>query len=360
MTRGDAAGGYHRRVAAKRSASPSIDAAHRIVILRGPDRFIALEWTRRLREALEAAHGGVGVFTYDGRNANPAEVLDECRSFGLLDAHKMVIVENADQFLAAGKDDDAPTGRGAATTRSILEEYAKEPVPSATLVLRSETWRPGRLDKAVAKVGTIIKCEPPNAAAAERAVQRRAQDPHGVAIAPRAASMLVELIGPDLGRLDVEIAKLAAFVGSGGTIDEEAVRTLVGLSREEKAWIIQEAILARDPAHALRVLRELLEVSLQPEQPILWAIHDLLIKIHAAGHRLRAGASPGDVARELRLWGAARDGVLGAAKRLDPREAAALLSDSIAADRGGKSGLGQGRRTLEVLTVRIADRLKRT
>ena len=93
-------------------------------------------------------------------------------------------------------------------------------------------------------------------------------------------------MGVELDRLDAEIGKLASFAGAGHPITTQIVADLVGLSRERQAWAIQSAIASGDAARAASTLRELLEISRQPEQLVSWAITDLLRKLHAASRLL--------------------------------------------------------------------------
>ena len=83
--------------AATRSAGgkAELDATMRIVVLHGRELFLLWEWSRMLAERLREAHGDVGVVRFDGASAPVAEVLDELRSFGLLEPHKLVIVDDA-------------------------------------------------------------------------------------------------------------------------------------------------------------------------------------------------------------------------------------------------------------------------
>jgi DNA polymerase-3 subunit delta len=334
---------------------PRIDATLRIVILRGPDQYLRIAFTRRLVEVLREAYGEVEQFTFDGETTEPAAVLDELRSYGLLQQHKLVILDNADKFLAVAKDENQTAGPGRKTARELMEKYAASPVDSATLLLRADGWRPGRLDKAVEKVGAILKCEAPAEAKIIHWCLGRCQKEHGCTIQPRAAEMLVELIGRELARLDTELGKLAAFVGERGTIGPDDVREMVGLSREEQAWAVQAALLSGSPQKAVAKVRELLEVSRQPEQLVIWAMTDLVRKLHTASRLLRKGEGGGAIAGQLKLWGESRTLVLNAARRLEPRPLAQLLRQSIETDQRAKSGLGKGPRTLEALALQIAD-----
>jgi DNA polymerase III delta subunit len=127
----------------------ALDASRRVVVLYGPEVFLRTQYTVQLRGSLEAKFGGVEIFQLDGATAQVVDVLDECRSFGLMAGHKLVIVEDADQFVKEG-------------TREVLERYAANPSENATLLLRSEKWRTGNLDGIIIeKGGAIVRCEAP-------------------------------------------------------------------------------------------------------------------------------------------------------------------------------------------------------
>jgi DNA polymerase-3 subunit delta len=317
----------------------------RIVVLRGKEQFLIEERTRRFADTLREAYGEIDRFSFDGATVSLADVLDELRSYGLMHSHKLVILDRADQFLAREGH------------RAAMERYAEQPVEESTLLMRAETWRPGKVDKLIEKIGAIVKCEPITDAKAKNWCGSRCEKRYDCRIASDAADLLVAQIGPDLARLDAELAKLAAYVGIGETIDRAAVGEMVGLSREEQAWAIQSAIAAGDPRDALLKLRELLGVSRLPETLVTWAITDLLRKLHTASQALRAGEAPGAIAKQLRLWGESQRLILDAARRHPPELFARLLDQAIRSDVHAKRGVGVPARTLEALTVLVADTL---
>ena len=185
---------------------------------------------------------------------------------------------------------------------------------------------------------------------------RRCEKRHGTTIETDAAAALVDRIGPLLDRLDAELGKLAAFVGPDRPVTVADVGQLIGLSREQEAWAIQSAIGSGDPARALRTLRELLEISRQPEVLVGWAAMDLIRKLHAAGQLLEQGLPPGAVAKELRLWPPeARSMVLDLAGRHGAVKLAQLPRDAVEADWRTKRGIGGGQRNLETLVVSVTD-----
>ncbi|MFG0284850.1 MAG: DNA polymerase III subunit delta, partial [Phycisphaerales bacterium JB039] len=225
-----------------KAASMPFDASCRVLILHGKEAFLRSEYVRILRGMLEEARGEVQTLRFDA-TAQPADILDELRSPGLMPVHKLAIVDDADQVLKEG-------------TRPIFERYAEHPSDLGTLVLRSETWRAGKLDKLVAKVGSVVKCEPlpPDKAAGWAA--SRCERRHGVKIEPRAARLLVDRLGAGLGRVDSEMAKLAAQIGPGATITVDLVEQQTGVTRqEEEFWGIQDRLLSGDAAEALAFLQ---------------------------------------------------------------------------------------------------------
>ncbi|MBS0190065.1 MAG: DNA polymerase III subunit delta [Phycisphaerales bacterium] len=319
----------------------TLDADCRIALLAGPVQFIAAEHTAALKDKLIAKFGEVDVLTFDGASASPAEVYDECRSFGLMQQHKLIVVDNADQFV---KDDK----------RSLAERYAQDPCENATLILRSARWNKGKLDEMIAASGAIVPCEPVSEASAAAWAIRRAAKRHEAKLDQRAADMLVENVGTDLGRIDAELGKLAVAGDPPGSITPELVARFVGRSREEEVWGLQATLVGGSGAESIAHIRDLIEVSRQPAVMISWAMIDLARKLHGVARGTRAGMNPFALAGSLRLFGPAKDAILSAGSRANPEELAKVLDECIRADVRQKTGVGDVQRSLEILALRFA------
>jgi DNA polymerase-3 subunit delta len=333
----------------------------RIVVLHGKEAFLIGERSRRYTDMLREAYGDVARFDFDGETAEIADVLDELRSLALFEPHKLVVVDAADKFVSErGSDEDAAKPKKRSTgRRRILEAYAEKPVEQASLLLRADSWRPGKLDKLVNKVGAVIKCAPLKEAEAIKWCVDACPRRHGAKIDRNAARLLVERVGVGLARLDTELAKLVAFAGDG-TIGPEEVRELVGRSREEQAWALQSAIMSGSAAEACTKLRELLEISRIDETLVTWAITDLLRRIHTAGQLIRQGVGEHTFKHSLRLAWPPGDRMLDVARRAEPRRIAELFNEAVGSVQRTRSSLGDPVRNLEVLTVRVTDTIKCT
>lgn len=324
----------------KKASAARPTAEHRVVVLHGKEAHLRALHSEALRRELEDAFGEVETIRFAGEKATIAEVLDECRSYGLMQQHKLVIVDEADKLVKA-------------ETRAAMERYAESPVETATLLLRSETWRPGNLDKKIAKVGVLVKCEALKFAEAATWAQRRAEKQHGARIDARAVEALIERVGTDLGRIDSELAKLAAMTPDGA-ITVDLIRQAVGLTREEEVWVIQSRLIGGGPEQAIRAVREALGPSKQPEVLVSFAMIELARKLHAAARMLRAGAPERQVMSQVRLWGDSSRPILAAARSTDPERLADLLRDSVENDAKCKTGQTEPALALEELAIRFA------
>lgn len=325
------------------SGGGTFDPAWRVVVYHGESGFLQTERTIALREAVEKHHGAVDVFTFDGLSAPVADVLDECRSFGLMAPHKLVVVDNAADVV---KEDNRP----------LFERYFETPSDGATLVLRGGTWRGGKLDAIIQKHGIVIECKHPDAPTAAAWAIKRAEKRHNAALTPDAARRLVTLLDGDLGRMDVELGKLAA-AGSGpdgrATITPELVSQFVGDEREEDFWAIQSEFLTPDPEAVLSNLRYLLDVAREPTQRVQWALNDLARKVHAATRINAQGGNARNAGRALGIWGGGGERIFELASRATPSAAASLFMSCVNADKASKSG-SDAELLLQTLAVRFA------
>ncbi|MBX3353326.1 MAG: DNA polymerase III subunit delta [Phycisphaeraceae bacterium] len=331
--------------AASKPASSEVGAHTRIAVYHGSDPFLQGERVRQLREALQAAHGpdGVDVFGFDAQSAQIADVLDECRSFDLMQRQKLVVVENADKLVAGDN-------------RPLMERYAAAPAEHSTLALKAGKWNRGNLDKLIEKVGVIIKCEPPTAADAAKWAYFRAQKRHRAELDRDAAVALVERVGADLGRIDTEIAKLAsAASGDDATprITLALVHELVGRTREDEVWSIQSAIATGDASVALGAVRDAIRIARHPETLVAFACVDLVKKLHSLACLMEQGVPAMPATKRAGFW---KDGdaFVPLARRAGPERLAALLSAVVEVDRRSKTGLTDPEIGCEVMAVRIA------
>jgi len=237
-----------------------------VCVLVGDDDALRTHCLCLLRAALAPPDSsGSTVRVFEGP-AEGREVFEELRTipFMGLPGCRVVIVEQGDAFLQ--------------THREGLLRYLRQPARGGRLVLcvtrldakappggrrqgadaepdGAKAWR--ALLKAMAARGFLVDCARlswPDA----RAWVREYADASGGRLTPRAASALVESVGPNLLALRNEVDKLCTHAGPGGTISEREIDELVPPARNRSAFDLGEAVARADAVAALRLCGRLL------------------------------------------------------------------------------------------------------
>ena len=312
-----------------------------IYVLAGTERFLKrLVLAKIQRLVLGDAEDDFARAIYEGDSTPLAAVLDDVRTAPFLGGSRLVIVADADAFVTQH--------------REALERYVAKPAPTGVLVLDVKSWKSNtRLAKAVPEAATI-KCEAPPTARLVEWCTKWAQAQHGKQLSAPAANLLVELIGPEMGILDQELAKLAAYVGNAASIQAKDVDTLVGHSRVETAWQMMDAVAEGDKAKALTTLEHLFE---QGEDPlaILGAMSWQLRRLAQVARLCQQGLSMGLAFSRANVPPFAQKRMEQQLRHLGPR-AFQLYDWLLEADLGMKtSGQLPPRTILERLVVKLAE-----
>jgi DNA polymerase-3 subunit delta len=200
---------------------------------------------------------------FDGETVAWRDVADELATYSLFSPNsaRLALLRDADSFVSQN--------------RAALEEYVSRPITRSVLVLMVTTFPSNtRLYKAIETSQLGIECRAPEKTVGKRKVfdEDRAADwlishaerCHDARLTKASARLLLEMGEPDFGRLDQELAKLAAFVGAKSKITPETVRDCVGGWRAKTAWEMLDAGLDGQTGTALQLLNELLHAGENP------------------------------------------------------------------------------------------------
>ena len=277
----------------------------------GPDDYLRRQAVERVKtEVLGDDRDRMALAEFEGETAQLADVLDECRTASLLAPTRLIIVYSADKFLRVPKTDDGEGDEVNANIpvrqedrRGLLEKYLQSPSPTGVLVLVAKSWpKTTRLYKIVEKTGRNISCDTPKAQALPGWLVSHAQEAHGVRLEPPAARRLADLVGSQLGLLDMELAKLATYVLPRTNIRVEDVEELVGASREETVFILADAISAGDVGNALTLWDQVMAMDRKAEFRAVGGLRYAFARLVEAKRLIGQGSSLFEVAKELRIW----------------------------------------------------------
>lgn len=238
-----------------------------VCVVFGDEDFLKREALTRLRRAILGEGDGEFSWTeFDEKEEKVAlrDVTDELATVSLFGGKRVVAVLNADEFVTR--------------FRPQLEDYVARPKTMGILILGVKTWPANtRLFKAVAGSGLQIECKAPSVDRAAGWLMSWAANRHGTKLDRAAAELMVEIVGPELGVLNQELAKLAA-ASVERPIDVALVRDLVGGWRAKTAWEMIDAALAGNTSEALVQIDRLLaggEHPLAVLGPLGWSLRQM-------------------------------------------------------------------------------------
>ena len=234
-----------------------------MVILFGNEPFLRRLVLAELQMRLAGDADDASAAMYDGGKIEWRDCYDELATVSLFGGGgpRLVVIDPADDFITKN--------------RERLEDYAAAAKKNSVLVLTADTLPSNtRLYKAVAESHLLIECRPPERAAGKKKVLDEgklvkwlvswAKKQHRVVLESAAAAWLVETVGPQLGMLDQDIAKLALFVDEGQSISLELAKEAIGGWREMTTWELMDAAADGNAMEALRQLDRVLQAGEHP------------------------------------------------------------------------------------------------
>jgi len=235
-----------------------------VYVLYGDDAYLKAEALRAIRQALIGRElEPFSATTFPGKEAQLREVLDALATLSLFSSGpRLVIVEDADSFVSQYREE--------------LESYLARSSKGGVLVLEVKSWPTNtRLAKAVSLHGMTIdcrsheSCKPQERKSRERELKawlvQRAKVHYEVRLETAAADALFDLLPPEPGILEQEIARLALLVGPRRAIDAAFVQQHVGGWRVRAAWDMIDAAAEGRAPEALSQLERLITSGEKPQ-----------------------------------------------------------------------------------------------
>jgi DNA polymerase-3 subunit delta len=314
-------------------------------VVYGKERFLKLEAIKQVA-ALVLGSGGddLSLTRLPGPETDLKTVVDALLTVSMWNPKQVVLVEDADDFVS--------------NFRAGLEEYLERPAKKSVLLLDVKTWpATTRLAKKVAAVGLPIDCNELKGAQLLNWIVKSCRARHGKKIDRDAAQLIIDLAGTELGLIDQELAKLAAYVGTAPAIDSTAVEKLVGGWKMETTWKMLDAVRDGQVSTALEYLDKLL-VSGEPAVKLLGGIGWMFRPVAKATELSRLGQPLSESLVEAGAKPFNVQPLIAYLKRLGRPRAERILQHLLAADIDLKSSSGYSdRMILERLLLQLAGKV---
>ncbi|MBU2996399.1 DNA polymerase III subunit delta [Cellulophaga baltica] len=176
-----------------------------------------------------------------GKDVTVDDIVSNAKRYPMMAEHQVIIVKEAQHL---------------SRTIENLASYAENPQPTTVLVV---CYKYAKLDKrkkiykAVQKSGVIFESKK----LYENQVSdwiRKVLAGKGYRITPKAAILLVEFLGTDLGKINNELEKLKLVVPKEQEITPEAIEVNIGISKDYNNFELKKAIGERNVTKATRIL----------------------------------------------------------------------------------------------------------
>ena len=226
------------------------------VLLLGPEAY----QRRNVKLAMTAAFPEGSVTQHDLVETPLAAVLDDARALSLFASERLIWVINAEAALPRGKVDDDDSEGGSAGDATPLASYMEDPTPGVAMVFEAMRFdfegddkrKQDRVRKFYSTIRDVVELHrfPPHEARHEAESLIRQW---GFRMDSEALDLLVDALGADMGRIAIEIEKLALFAGSR-PVSVDDVTSLVPDARSTTIFALVNALGKRDRARALEIL----------------------------------------------------------------------------------------------------------
>ena len=212
------------------------------LMVHGEERFLVDEKARAtLADWSRDLVSDFGLETMEGSGLTPARLQDAVLQAPFLDPYRVVFARGI------------PPARAEGLASAVAQ------IPPTTRLLITVAGRLGatnKLAKAFTAAGGKVEEMP---RLVRRALSdwasRRAVEKHG--LTPSIAAQVVRVSPPDLGVIDSELTKIAAYKASGAKLTPEVVTELLAGGREDEIFRLTDHLLPHPSAQAFDIARNL-------------------------------------------------------------------------------------------------------
>lgn len=176
-----------------------------------------------------------------GKDASIEDIIANAKRYPMMAERQVILVKEAQHL---------------SKTIDRLGDYVEHPQPTTVLVL---CYKYGTLDKrkklykTIQKQGVLFESKKLYENQVAEWI-RKVLKGNGYAIQPKAAVMLVEFLGTDLGKINNELQKLQLVLTTGTEITAKDIEENIGISKDYNNFELKKAIGERDMLKATRII----------------------------------------------------------------------------------------------------------
>lgn len=207
--------------------------------------------------------------------------------------------------------------------------------------------------KTVTGLAAAVECAPLNRYAAAAWAQARAGR-LGLELDMAAARFLVETIGMGLRRIETELQKARAYLGTErNNLTCQDLGNLLGLDKEDDVFRLVDAAAGGESGRALSILADLLALG-EPEARLMPLLARQVRLVLLTRHYLDCGRKPSELPSLLGVQPFLVDRLVRQAERFTIARCREIMSRMALADYRGKTGEREPRLEMELVLLHMA------
>lgn len=232
------------------------------------------------QHVLEAADREFNQTVIYGKDTDLVSILGQAKQFPMMSEFQVVIVKEAQNLKelnkSAGGDEEGPSPKsGANTAAQQFLAYITHPQPTTILVFCFKY-------KTIDKRSAVAKALQKQAVYLESPKLYDNQVPEWTSnyvkeknyvMGPKAAFLIAEFLGNDLGKIANEINKLMINLPAGSELSAELVQENIGISKDYNVFELQDALAKKDVLKANRIINHF--AANEKEHPMVMVLSSL-------------------------------------------------------------------------------------
>lgn len=325
-----------------------------VYLFYGQEQYLIEDYIKRIEKKIFAdGNLDFNFNEYDLKETSIQEVLVDGETFPFMADKRMVVAANA-FFLTSSRVSGAMEH-----DVDSLQRYLENPPDYTVLIIVIPGEKPDerkKVTKTLRKQAVCVEFPPLREGELINWIQRQGAK-NKVEIEHHAIPLLLSITGSDLRTLQQEIAKMALYVGEGGTITGRVVDLLASRQLEQNIFQLVEYTARRETDKALRMYYDLL---LNKEEPIKILVlmarqFRILLQIKIMGEK---GYSPQQIAQALGLKPFVMRKAYDQARFFSEKELIRILRRLAEEDHRIKSGKVDKNMALELFMMGLNEKKK--
>lgn len=243
----------------------------------GKDDFEPFLVERALEKMIEAyvdpTLRDLSFSVYYADETPPGTVAEEARTMPFLAERRVVLVRNADVYMAMAGDKRSPM-------QPLLQFIESPPETALVMLVSPSANKMKQLYKYCDKYGLIVECPQMDDKMYALWIRKQVEQ-SGNTVTDRAIALLLDRVGGKMSDMHNAVNLVCNFAGVGAQIDEEHVFAACADVAEATVWALTDAIAQSRPDAALESLHDLLALNKSPDE-ILGTLNWLLESTYKA------------------------------------------------------------------------------